>query len=284
LSWITPEQRERNHQAAIDAAKGAHTAVVFAWTRGRPNFALPGAQDKLIEEIAAVNPNTIVVLNVSQPVAMPWLSKVRAVVQMWWPGDEGGWATANVLLGKVNPAGRLPFTWAKRLEDYAAADPEHPERSSKGVDGKTTYSEGVDVGYRYFDKQHIEPLFPFGYGLSYTTFDYSDLHAKPAADDGLDVSVAVKNTGRVKGDEVLQVYLDAPEQPPQGVQFAVRTLAAFERVTLRPGESRRVNMHVQPRALQYWSTAGKRWVRAEGRQVRVGASSRDLRLSARVEK
>ena len=282
LSWITPEQRERNHQAAINAAKGAHAAVVFAWTRGRPNFALPGAQDKLIEEIAAVNPNTIVVLNVSQPVAMPWLSKVRAVVQMWWPGDEGGWATANVLLGKVNPAGRLPFTWAKRLEDYAATDPAHPERSAKGVDGKTTYSEGVDVGYRYFDKQHVEPLFPFGYGLSYTTFDYSDLHAKPAADDGLDVSVAVKNTGRVKGDEVLQVYLDAPDQLPQGVQFAVRTLAAFDRVTLRPGESQRVHMHVQPRALQYWSIADSRWIRAGGRQVRVGSSSRDLKLSARV--
>ena len=282
LSWITPEQRERNHQAAIDAAKGAHTAVVFAWTRGRPNFALPGEQDKLIEEIAAVNPNTIVVLNVSQPVAMPWLSKVRAVVQMWWPGDEGGWATANILLGRVNPAGRLPFTWAKRLEDYAATDPAHPERSAKGVDGKTTYSEGVDVGYRYFDKQHVEPLFPFGYGLSYTTFDYSDLHAKPAADDGLDVSVVVKNTGRVKGDEVLQVYLDAPDQLPQGVQFAVRTLAAFDRVTLRPGESQRVHMHVQPRALQYWSIADSRWIRAGGRQVRVGSSSRDLKLSARV--
>jgi beta-glucosidase len=222
------------------------------------------------------------VLNVGQPVALPWLGKVRAVVQMWWPGDEGGWATANVLLGKVNPAGRLPFTWAKRLEDYAATDPAHPERSSKGVDGRTTYSEGVDVGYRYFDKQHVEPLFPFGYGLSYTTFDYSALSAKPAADDGLDVSVTVKNTGRVKGDEVLQVYLDAPEQPPKGVQFAVRTLAAFDRVTLRPGESKIINMHVQPRALQYWSIVDSRWIRAGGRQVRVGSSSRDLKLSARV--
>ena len=282
LSWVTPEQRERNHRAAIAAAKAAHTAIVFAWTRGRPNFALPGKQDELIEEIAAANPNTIVVLNVSQPIAMPWLGKVRAVVQMWWPGDEGGWATAKVLLGKVNPAGRLPFTWAKRLEDYAASDPAHPERSSKGVDHKTTYSEGVDVGYRYFDKQHIEPLFPFGYGLSYTTFDYSDLQAKPSADDGLDVSVKVRNTGRVKGDEVLQVYLDAPEQPPKGAQFAVKTLAAFERLTLRPGESKVVNMHLQTRALQYWSIADSKWIRAGARQLRVGSSSRDLRLSARV--
>ena len=108
------------------------------------------------------------VFNTSQPVALPWLSKVKAVLEMWWPGDEGGWATANVLLGKVSPAGRLPVTWGKRLEDYPATDPRYPERSKKGVDGKTTYSEGVNVGYRWFDKENIEPLFAFGHGLSYT--------------------------------------------------------------------------------------------------------------------
>jgi beta-glucosidase len=283
LSWVTPARRERDHQAAIDAAKTAHTAVVFVWTRGSPTFALPGEQNKLIDEVAAANPHTIVVLNVSQPIAMPWLGKVRAVVQMWWPGDEGGWATANVLLGKVNPAGRLPFTWAKRLEDYAATDPAHPERSPKGVDGKTTFSEGVDVGYRYFDRQNVEPLFPFGYGLSYTKFGYSDLHVRPAADHGLDISVKVRNTGRVKGDDVLQVYLDAPDRRPHGAQFAVRTLGAFARVTLRSGEIKTVSLHVAPRALQYWSIAESKWIRAGGRLVRVGGSSRDLKLSAHVQ-
>jgi beta-glucosidase len=282
LSWVTPAQRERNHQAAIEAAKAAHTAVVFLWTRGAPTFGLPGDQNKLVEEIAAVNPNTIVVLNVSQPIATPWLGKVRAVLQMWWPGDEGGWATAKVLLGKVNPAGRLPFTWAKRLEDYAATDPAHPERSAKGVDGKTTYSEGVNVGYRYFDTQNVDPLFPFGYGLSYTTFGYSDLQVKPAADEGLDISVRLKNTGRVKGDEVVQVYLDAPDQRPDDAQFAPRILAAFQRITLGAGESTNVNLHVQPRALQYWSIAKDSWMRAGQRQVRVGSSSRDLRLNMRA--
>jgi beta-glucosidase len=278
LSWQTPDQRLRNHQAAIDAAKSAHTAVVFLWTRGKPNFGLPGEQDKLVNDIAAVNPNTIVVLNVSQPIAMPWIGKVKAVLQMWWPGDEGGWATANVLLGKVNPAGRLPFTWARRLEDYPANDPAHPERSPEGVGGKTTFSDGVDVGYRGFDKQQIQPLFPFGYGLSYTTFSYSDLHAKAASDHGLDVSLRVKNTGKLSGDEVPQVYLDAPEQRPEGVQFAVRTLAAFERVTLRSGEMKTVSLHVAPRCLEYWSVAENRWVRAASRQIRVGPSSRDLKL------
>ena len=274
LNWMTPDQRARDHETAIEAAKKAHTAVVFVWTRGKPVFGLPGDQDKLVEEIAAVNPNTIVVLNVSQPVAMPWLGKVKAVVQMWWPGDEGGWATANVLLGKANPAGRLPFTWAKRLEDYAANDPAHPERSAKGVDGKTTYSEGVNVGYRWFDKEKIEPLFPFGFGMSYTSFAYSDLKVAKAGDDGLDVSVRVKNTGGVAGDEVPQVYLGAPQQQPAGAQFAVRTLAAFDRVTLAAGESKDVTMHVPPRGLEYWSVAETKWVRAGDRTVEVGPSSR----------
>lgn len=280
LNWMTPEQRARNHQAAIEAAKNAHTAVVFLWTRGKPNFVLPGEQNKLVEEIAAVNPNTIVVLNVSQPVALPWVGRVKGVLQLWWPGDEGGWATADVLLGKVNPGGRLPFTWAKRLEDYPATDPAHPERSAKGVDGKTTYSEGVDIGYRWFDKQHIEPLFPFGYGLSYSSFSYSQLKVSPATDKGFDVSVRIKNTGNVAGDEVPQVYLDAPAQRPEGVQFAVRTLAAFDRVSLAAGESKDITLHVSPRALEYWSTAENRWIRSAARQINVGSSSQDLKLKA----
>src|SRR5215472_17523268 len=139
LAWMTPEQRKADHEAAIAAAKSANTAVVFAWTRGRRDFGLPGDQDKLIEEVAAANPNTIVVLNVSQPMALPWLDQVKAVLQMWWPGDEGGWATASILLGKANPSGRLPFTWGKRLEDYSATDPSHRERSAAGVNKVTTF-------------------------------------------------------------------------------------------------------------------------------------------------
>ena len=283
LNWVTPEQRRRDHQAAIDTAKNAHAAVVFLWTRGKPNFGLPGEQDKLVDEIAEVNPNTIVVLNVSQPIVMPWKGKVKAVLQMWWPGDEGGWATANVLLGRVNPGGRLPFTWGRRLEDYPATDPVHPERSAQGVEGKTTFSEGLDVGYRWFDKQKIEPLFPFGYGLSYSTFSYSDLRVTRASDNGLDISVHVTNTGNVSGDEVPQVYLDAPERRPEGVQFAMRTLVAFDRVTLRPGETRESAMHVAPRSLEYWSVAENRWIRSGSRRINVGSSSRDLKLSANTQ-
>jgi beta-glucosidase len=289
LNWYTPEQRKADHEAAIAAAKKAKVAVVFLWTRLQPVFGLPGEQDKLVEEVAAANPNTIVVLNTSQPVALPWVDKVKAVVEMWWPGDEGGWATANVLLGKVSPAGRLPITWAKRIEDYAASDPKHPERSEKGVDGKTTYSEGVNIGYRWFDKQNIEPLFAFGHGLSYTTFAYSGLTVKKSADGksadgGLDVSVSIKNTGSMASDEVPQVYLGAPAAIPDGVQFPVRALVGFDRIHLAAGESKTVTLKVAPRQLQYWSTKDGKWVTATGkRMVSVGSSSRDLRVSQEVE-
>lgn len=136
----------------------------------------------------------------------------------------------------------------------------------------------MNIGYRWFDKQKIEPLFPFGFGLSYTSFSYSDLHVKEAADHGLDVSLKVKNTGSVAGDDVPQVYLDAPVPLPAGAQFAVRTLAAFDRVTLAPSESKEVSMHVAPRSLEYWSVADHKWMRAASREVKVGPSSRDLKL------
>ena len=284
LNWYTPEQRKTDHEAAIAAAKNAKVAVVFVWTRLEPVFGLPGDQNKLIEEVAAVNPNTIVVLNTSQPIALPWVDKVKAVLEMWWPGDEGGWSTANLLLGKASPAGRLPVTWGKRLEDYAATDTRHPERSHKGVDGKTTYSEGVNVGYRWFDKENIAPLFAFGHGLSYATFEYTGLKIGKASDGGLDVKVCIKNTGAVESDEVPQVYLGAPSEIPAGVQFPVRALAAFDRIHLAAGEAKTVTLHVEPRQLQYWFTKDGKWVTATGkRTVSVGASSRDLRVEQTID-
>jgi len=284
LSWYTPEQRLADHEAAIAAAKNAKAAVVFVWTRLTPVFGLPGDQDKLVEEVAAANPNTIVVLNTSQPVALPWAGKVKAILEMWWPGDEGGWSTANILLGKTSPAGRLPVTWGKRLEDYAATDPKYPERSMKGVDGKTTFSEGVNVGYRWFDKEGIEPLFAFGHGLSYTTFEYSGLHVTKTADGGLDVKVTIKNSGSVDSDEVPQVYLGAPTDIPSGVQFPVRALAAFDRIHLNAGQERTVTLHVAQRQLQYWSTANQKWELAKGkRTLSVGGSSRDLKVKQAID-
>ena len=283
LSWVTPEQQKADYDAALAAAKTSKTVVLFVWGRGRPDFALPGDQAKLIDDVATANPHTIVVMNVSQPVAMPWLEKVKAVLQMWYPGDEGGWATTDLLLGRVSPAGRLPFTWPKRLEDGLANDPAHPERSSKGVKGKTTYAEGINVGYRWFDQQNIEPLFPFGFGLSYTTFEYSGLKVSPAADRGLEVSFTLHNAGKVTSDEVPQVYLGAPKEPPRGAQFAVKALAAFDRVSIPAGQSKTITLHLPRRRLEYWSTAANRWETAAGsRTVYVASSSRDVRLQQEV--
>jgi beta-glucosidase len=282
LNWMPPAAREHDYQEALNAARQAKKVIVFAWARGRPDYDLPGDQNRLIEAIAQINPNTVVVLNNAQPIALPWLNRVKAVLEMWYPGDAGGSATANILLGRNSPAGRLPFTWAERLDQYVSHDPAHPERSSDGVGGKTTFSEGLLVGYRWFDAQNIKPLFPFGFGLSYTTFEYSGLKIEDAKDGGLDVSFRVHNRGGVASDEVPQVYLDAPENPPgHSVQFAEHALAAFDRVHLNPGETKLLTLHVPSRSLEYWSTAANCWVRTEGpRKLHVGASSRDLRLEA----
>ncbi len=283
LRWYAPGQRQRDHAAAVAAARRAKIAVVFVWSRRAPAFALPGEQDRLVEDIAAANPNTVVVLNTSQPVALPWANRVKAILEMWWPGDEGGWATARLLLGQANPAGRLPVTWARSLEDYPASNPGNPERSSNGVAHRTTFSEGVNVGYRWFDQQGVEPLFPFGHGLSYSKFAYSDLKIAPAADGGLDLSVQIRNTGDRDGDEAPQVYLGEPDDRPAGVQFPVRQLVAFDRVSLKAGQTKTVPLHVPLRQRQYWSVAGHRWVFANGRRVvSVGASSRDLRLERTI--
>ncbi len=178
--------------------------------------------------------------------ALPWVDKVKAVLEMWWPGDEGGWSTANLLLGKVSPAGRLPVTWGKSLDRLPRHRSQAPRALPvKGVDKKTTYSEGVNVGYRWFDKENIEPLFAFGHGLSYTTFDYSGLTVTKSSDGGLDVKVNIKNTGSMASDEVPQVYLGAPGKVPDGVQFPVRALVSLRS---RPPHRRRIEIRHPPRS------------------------------------
>ncbi len=275
LNWVTPEQQQADHDAAVAAAHRARTAVVFAWSGGSLDTPLPEGQDQLIEDIAAVNPNTVVVLNTNLPVRMPWLGRVKSVLEVWFPGDTGGIATANVLLGDATPAGRLPFTWPATLDQGVANQPDrHPERTGAGVhtdgtlcttaggDCTTTYSEGIFMGYRWFDQQRLTPLYPFGHGLSYTSFAYSHLQVAPTRDGGLDVAFRVRNTGPASGDEVPQVYLGAPEHPPARVDFAVRALAAYDRVFIPPGHSRLVRLHVPARQLQYWSPSG--WATAAG--------------------
>ncbi|WP_375188165.1 beta-glucosidase [Sphingobium yanoikuyae] len=281
LSWVTPQQREANYRHAVETAAKAKKAVVFAWARQSPIFGLTPDQNKLIEDVSAANPNTIVVLNTSYPVDMPWLGKVKAVLNMWWGGDKGGEATVDILTGRVSPAGRLPFTWGKALEDYPATDPRYPERGAQ-EDGVVTYSEGLDVGYRWFDRQNKAPLYAFGHGLSYTSFAYSGLSVKPAADGGLDVRFTVANTGQRESDEVAQVYLGAPAKAPKGIAFPVRALAGFDRIHLAPSERKTISVHVAPRSLQYWDEKAGRWTTPKGtRIVQVGGSSRHLPLTGK---
>ncbi len=263
LDWVTPAQQQANLNAAVAAARAAKAAVVFAWGNGSP--VLPDAQGRLIQDVSAVNPDTIVVLNTPGPVTMPWLGAVRAVLEMWYPGDGGGQATASVLLGRVSPAGRLPVTW-----------PAAPRQISRNQ------PTGIFVGYRRYDRNGLAPLFPFGYGLSYTRFTYSALNWHAAPGGGLTVRFRVTNAGRRAGETVPQVYLGAPASAPPGAAFAQRALAAYTRISLRPGESRTVTLTVPQRQLQFWQDA-RGWVTAPGRRrVYVGGDERAGALTATV--
>jgi beta-glucosidase len=247
LGWVPPAAQQASRDAAVIAARHAKAAVVFAWGTPAAGGTLPGRQDQLIRDVAAVNPDTIVVLNTPGPVALPWLPAVRAVAEMWYPGDGGGYAAADVLLGRVNPAGRLPLAWPA-LARHAAGQ---------------------------------GPVFSFGYGLSYTRFRYSGLTVS-AARDGLTVRFRVTNTGRVTGDEVPQVYLGPPLHPPPGIAFAARTLAAYTRITLRPGQGQLVTLRVPRRRFEYWDEA-RGWVVAAGqRPLYVGPSQQAASLTGAV--
>ncbi|MEV4109612.1 glycoside hydrolase family 3 C-terminal domain-containing protein [Nonomuraea sp. NPDC049695] len=279
LAWITPRRRQQALREAAALAAGARAALVFAFNEGtegadRASLALPKGQDAVIEAVAAANARTAVVLNTGDPVLMPWLERVPSILQMWYPGQEGADATATLLLGGADPGGKLPVTFPRRAEDAPTA----PAERYPGEGGVAVYGEGVFVGYRHYDANDVEPLFPFGHGLSYTRFAYGGLSVR-AADGGLSVSFTVTNTGRREGTEVAQVYLGPPPRPP--VPMPPRALAGFARVRLWPGERRRLTVTVSRRALQYWSDG--RWVLAGGRRtVHVGSSSRDLRLRQEV--
>jgi beta-glucosidase len=240
-------------------------------------YALPTTQRRLIQTVAALNPHTIVILNSGGSVQTAgWIDQVPALLHAWFPGQEGGQALAEILFGVVNPSGKLPFTWEKRFED-------HPAFGNFPGDGREVdYDEGVFVGYRWFDHRAIEPRFPFGHGLSYTRFAYSDLKIVPAPDGaGKIVSVHVTNRGRRAGDEIVQLYV-AP--PAARVPRPPRELKGFSRVSLAPGETKSVRFAFAPLDLAWFDEASHTWqVDAGDYRVQVGASSRDLRLSGEFE-
>ena len=227
----------------------------------------PLNQNELVDAVAAANPHTIVVIESGNPILMPWKDKVAAIIEAWYPGEAGGKALANVLFGKVNPSGKLPFTFPLRNEDT-------PTWSYTGVISKDPiYSEKLNMGYRWYDTKKIAPLFEFGYGLSYTHFTYSDLSVKRDTDRTLHVSFSVKNDGAVRGAEVPQVYLgiDYAGEPPL-------RLGDWSKIQLNPGQSQKVNIVISPRTQSIWDTSANDWRVIPDAAVYVGASSRDIRL------
>lgn len=271
---------------AVQAAKAADVVIYVGGLSharngddegsDRLDMKLPYGQDELLSKVLEANPRTVVVLMTGAPVEMdPWLPKAPAVLQAWYPGMEGGNAIARTLFGDVNPSGKLPFTYPRRLMD----SPAHALGAYPGKDGTETYSEGLLVGYRWFDTKGIEPLFPFGHGLSYTSFGYANPRVT-AAGDSWSAQVDLTNSGARDGAEVVQVYVE-PVRPK--VMRPTRELKGFQKVLLKAGERKTLSFLLEGRAFAYYDPARKLWVADPGEYVvHLGSSSRDLRGRATV--
>jgi beta-glucosidase len=287
----TPEARANDLKAATDAAAKADVAIVVV---GRYNklesegfdvktMDLPVGQDELIAAVEKANSHIVVVLNTGDPVTMTkWIDNTPALLDMWYGGQEGGNALAAILFGDANPSGKLPVSLPKEFEDSPAAG------NYPGQNLEVNYAEGIYVGYRYYDTKNVEPQFPFGFGLSYTTFEYSDLQVVPILPLGVNppekgetVSLKVKNTGQRAGAEVVQLYVHDGHSK---IDRPMHELKAFSRVELKPGEKQTVKFVLDRSAFEYWSPQTKQWALDPGTfEIQIGASSRDIRLKAPVE-
>ncbi|MBC2607274.1 beta-glucosidase [Pelagicoccus albus] len=258
--------------AAVEIAKSSDVAVVFVnqvsgEEMDRLNLELPGDQNQLVHAVAAANPNTIVVVNTPGAISMPWIDDVKAVLHVWQPGAAAGTALADILFGKVDPGGRLPITFPQSLE-------QGPALYDGG--GSISYDEGVFIGYSYFKQHQQKPLFPFGHGLSYTSFEYSDLkitsHSKTPS-----LTLTLTNTGERAGSTVPQVYVD--EREVDGIAIPYR-LAGFKKVHLAAGESKQVSIDLEPKTLSYWDSDSSTWILPKGDvTLSVGESSAEIVLS-----
>lgn len=275
---------EMEREALCIAAK-VEKVVVFAglpeaWESegyDRTHMKLPACQNSLIEKIAAIQPNTIVVLHNGAPVEMPWVSRVKGILEAYLGGEAVGAAVTNILFGKVNPSGRLPETFPIRLEDSPA------HLNYRGEYGKLEYREGIFVGYRYFDIKQMEVLFPFGHGLSYTTFDYRNLTVSKmsmTAKEEVKVSVEITNTGLISGKEVIELYIS---DSVSSVSRPVRELKRFCKVYLEPGETKQVSFSLGLRDFAYWSEELHGWKVETGEfSIQIGRSSREVILKQSV--
>jgi beta-glucosidase len=271
-------------EEATDVAKTSDIAIIFAGlsnaleSEGRDpaTLELPSKQKELIKAVAKVNPNTIVVFNGGVALSVqPWLKDVKALLDMFYLGQETGNAIASVIFGDVNPSGKLPFSFIKSPDQSPAL------KNYQNPDLQIKYDEGVFVGYRYLDKNNIEPEFPFGYGLYYTVFDYNNIKIKDLGNRMYQVSADIKNTGKVKGDEIVQLYVSDKES---SVPRPVKELKGFSRVSLEPGETKSASMVLKERAFAFWDISTNGWKVEPGAfELLVGSSSRDIRLMQTIE-
>ncbi len=283
-----PEQKVIDPEAlrneAVEAARNADVVIFVGGLNknenqdsegsDRKSYGLPYGQDELISALVKANPNTVVVLITGNAVAMPWVNDVPSIVEAWYSGTESGNALASVLFGEVNPSGKLPFTFPVRLEDNSA----HRLGEYPGDGEKVVYNESIWVGYRWHDKQNIRPLFAFGHGLSYTTFEYGKVTADKktiTADENISFTVSVKNSGKRAGAEVVQLYI---RDKKSALPRPVKELKGFRKIELQPGESQEVRFTIDRKALQYYDDRKQEWVTEPGAfEALIGSSSADIR-------
>jgi beta-glucosidase len=278
LGWATPSMRSQLLTEAATAAGQAGVAVVFASlfeTEGAdlPNIGLPASENDLIAAVAKANPNTVVVLNTGSAVTMPWLPEVRGVIEAWYPGQDDGHEIAAVLFGDVNPSGKLPVSFPRRLSEVPAST----QQQWPGVHGDVHYSEGLLVGYRWYTTRGIQPMFAFGYGLSYTTFAFRGLQLYHHGNGRVSVCAEVTNTGSRTGTDVVQLYVHDPASTGEPAE----QLKAYQQVTLRPHQTRRVELNLARDAFSWWNPSSASWTLTPGTyRVMVGDSSDHLPLTA----
>ncbi len=293
----TTKTNEEMIAEAVEKAGNADVAIIFgglihgfttdfkdnaydAEAVDKPNLKLPFGQNELIEAVTKANPNTILVLISGGPVEMPWINQIPAIVQAWYPGMEGGNVVADVLFGKVNPSGKLPMTFPMKLKDT----PVQVYGEYPGKNGTVKYNEGIMVGYRYYDTKNVDPLFPFGYGLSYTTFIYTDLEITPdtlTREQEIKIKLMVKNVGKRTGSEIVQLYVSDLES---SIERPKQELKGFAKIKLEPGETKPVEFTLNSNDLKFYDADTAGWKAENGEfKVQVGSSSRNIRLSDTFE-
>jgi len=270
---------------AVQMARRADAAIVFAGSsrstetegKDRTNMDLPGRQNELVEAVLAANPNSVVILNTGSPVVLPWADEAHTLIEGWLAGEQEPHALAQVLFGEVNPSGKLPFTFPRRLED-------NPAYLYYSRGREAYYGEGVFVGYRYYEKRKVATLFPFGHGQSYTTFEYANLRVPASVPVGqpIPISVEVKNTGKRAGKETVQVYLG--DEATVEVVRPIKELKAFQKVSLAPGATTTLTFKLMPRDFAYYDIQLKDWTSTPGaHRIYVGSSSLDIRVQQAVQ-